>query len=66
LGRVVDYFRQLDQVDTSLVEPMAHAVTIHNVFASDEHESSLPRELALANAPKHDGECYLVPPVLGE
>jgi aspartyl-tRNA(Asn)/glutamyl-tRNA(Gln) amidotransferase subunit C len=66
LGQIVDYFRQLDEVDTTHIEPMAHAMDICNVFAEDEPRESLPRDLALANAPKHDGECYRVPAVLGE
>ena len=66
LGQVVDYFRQLDEVDTSRVEPLAHALELFNVFADDQPHASLPREQALANAPKQDGECYRVPAVLGE
>jgi aspartyl-tRNA(Asn)/glutamyl-tRNA(Gln) amidotransferase subunit C len=66
LTQVVDYFRQLDELDTSKVEPMAHAIELHNVFAADELQSSLERDQALANAPKRDRECYLVPAVLGE
>jgi aspartyl-tRNA(Asn)/glutamyl-tRNA(Gln) amidotransferase subunit C len=45
---------------------MAHAVELHNVFADDVVRPSLPRSEALANAPKHDGECFRVPAVLGE
>jgi aspartyl-tRNA(Asn)/glutamyl-tRNA(Gln) amidotransferase subunit C len=45
---------------------MAHAVDVSNVFRNDEVGESLPREQALANAPLHDAECYLVPAVLGE
>lgn len=66
LGQVVDYFRQLDDLDTAQVEPMAHAMEIQNVFADDVVQESLSRELALANAPKHDAECYRVPAVLGD
>ena len=66
LTQVVDYFRQLDELDTSAVTPMAHAIELHNVFASDELQPSLARESALANAPKRDEECYRVPAVLGE
>lgn len=66
LTEVVDYFRQLDELDTSQVEPMAHAIDLHNVLVPDECRPSLPRDLALANAPKHDHECYRVPAVLGE
>jgi aspartyl-tRNA(Asn)/glutamyl-tRNA(Gln) amidotransferase subunit C len=66
LGRVVGYVEQLSEVNTDGIEPMAHAVEIHNVFRDDVLRPSLPREAALANAPKRDSECYRVPAVLGE
>ena len=66
LTQVVDYFRQLDELDTSGILPMAHAIELHNVFAPDDLQPSLERERALANAPKRDDECYRVPAVLGE
>jgi aspartyl-tRNA(Asn)/glutamyl-tRNA(Gln) amidotransferase subunit C len=66
LGQIVEYVEQLGELDTDEVEPMAHAVEVTNVFRPDEPRESLPREAALANAPKADGECYLVPAVLGE
>lgn len=66
LTQVVDYFRQLDELDTSGILPMAHAIELHNVFASDDLQASLERDRALANAPKRDDECYRVPAVLGE
>lgn len=66
LGQIVAYVEQLSELDTTHVEPMAHAVEIHNVFADDHVQPSLDREQALANAPKRDPECYRVPAVLGE
>lgn len=66
LGRVVGYVEQLGQVDTQSVQPMAHALEMHNVFRDDVLKASLPREAALANGPKRDSECYRVPAVLGE
>ena len=66
LGQIVGYVDQLGEVDTEGVEPMAHAVEVVNVFAEDRVEPSLPRELALANAPRHNDRGYLVPAVLGE
>ena len=66
LGQVVDYMALLSEVDTSQVEPMAHAVETSNVFRDDQVTPSLPRDAALANAPQHDREYYLVPAVLGE
>ena len=66
LAQIVGYVDQLAEVNTEGVEPMAHAVEVTNVFANDVVEQSLPRELALANAPNQNGRGYLVPAVLGE
>ena len=66
LAQIVGYVDQLAEVDTEGVEPMAHAVEVTNVFAADIVEPSLPREAALANAPRHNDRGYLVPAVLGE
>lgn len=64
LGRVLEYVNVLNEVDTTEVEPMAHAVDVVNVFRGDEPRGSLPREQSLANAPKTDGRYFLVPQVL--
>ena len=66
MGRTVGYIEQLSELNTDNVQPMAHAQEMHNVFAEDVITASLPREAALANAPKKDAECYRVPAVLGE
>ena len=66
LSGILDWVAQLDEVKTDGVEPMAHALDIHNVFADDVQHAHLPRAEALANSPKNDGECYRVPAVLGD
>ena len=66
LGQIVKYVDQLAEVDTEGVEPMAHAVELHNVTKDDAVAPSLPRSEALATAPKHNDEGYLVPAVLGD
>jgi aspartyl-tRNA(Asn)/glutamyl-tRNA(Gln) amidotransferase subunit C len=66
LGQILQYMDLLREVDTADVEPMAHCVEMSNVFREDRVQPSLPRSEALANAPCDDGECYLVPAVLGE
>ena len=66
LGQIVDYVHQLAALDTEGVEPMAHAMEMRDVFRDDDPGSSLDRKEALANAPKHDDQCYRVPAVLGE
>lgn len=64
LGQILDYVHLLDEIDTSPVEPMAHAGDVLNVFRPDTPCPSLGREQALANAPKSNGKYFLVPPIL--
>jgi len=64
LGSVLAYVDSLNEVDTEDVEPMVHAVELSNVFRADEVTPSLPREAALSNAPKTDGQFFLVPQIL--
>ena len=66
LGDILEYIGLLSELDTEAIEPMAHASEIANVLRDDVVRPSLDREAALANAPHHDGQCYLVPAVLGE
>jgi aspartyl-tRNA(Asn)/glutamyl-tRNA(Gln) amidotransferase subunit C len=66
MGQILQYMDLLNEVDTSRVEPMAHALEMVDVFREDQVRPSLAREQALANAPCCNDECYLVPPVLGE
>jgi aspartyl-tRNA(Asn)/glutamyl-tRNA(Gln) amidotransferase subunit C len=70
LGGIVAYVEQLAELDGEIaqknVQPMAHAVELTNVFRPDEVLPSLDCADALANAPQHDEQCYLVPAVLGE
>jgi aspartyl-tRNA(Asn)/glutamyl-tRNA(Gln) amidotransferase subunit C len=64
LGRVLEYVDILNEVDTHNVEPMAHAIELRDVFRADVPVPSLPRKGALANAPKSDGRCFVVPAIL--
>jgi aspartyl-tRNA(Asn)/glutamyl-tRNA(Gln) amidotransferase subunit C len=66
LSKIVDFVSQLGDLDTTAVAPLAHPLDSHNVFRDDAVTPSLSREEALQSAPRHDGECFLVPAVLGE
>ena len=48
------------------MEPLAHPLDSQNVFREDNPAPSLKTADALRCAPRHDGECFLVPAVLGE
>lgn len=64
LGSILEYMDKLNELDTSQVEPMMHALEMTNVFRCDEVQPSLSRDVALQNAPKTDGEYFLVPKIL--
>ena len=64
LNGIVDFVAQLQELDTTDVEPLAHGVEVRNVFREDVRGPSLPREEALANAPERNSESFLVPAVL--
>ncbi len=66
LGSILGYFDKLQELDTSNVEPMAHAVEVHNVMAEDSPQASLTPQQALANAPQRDGDFFKVPKVIGD
>jgi aspartyl-tRNA(Asn)/glutamyl-tRNA(Gln) amidotransferase subunit C len=66
LQKIVGLVSQLAEVDTTSVAPLAHPLDSENVFRADELRPSLTTAEALQSAPRHDGECFLVPAVLGE
>lgn len=66
LDAIVGYIDQLAELNTDNVEPMAHAIDVSNVFRADHARPSTDRAEILANAPHADGQCYLVPAVLGD
>ena len=66
LSTILDYVAQLEELDTTNVEPLAHCLPIHNVLRDDQPRPSLANDEALANAPHRDGEFFAVPKILGD
>ncbi len=64
LNAILDYIDVLNKVDTAGVEPTAHVLPLKNVMRADETRPSLPRELALANAPEQEDGYFKVPRIL--
>ena len=65
LNAILTYVAQLEQLDTSHVEPLAHCLPVSNVLRDDTIQPSLSNADALANAPAKDGEFFTIPKVLG-
>jgi len=64
LNSILEYFEQLQHLDTSGVPPLSHAVPMANVFREDEASAPLAPEEALRNAPDQDRDCFRVPRVI--
>lgn len=66
MGEMLDYIDQLNELDTTGVEPMSHIFPVHNVFREDVPENGDGSADTLANAPvKKDGG-FKVPKTIGE
>lgn len=66
LNTILDYMSQLNSVDTTGVEPLAHVLDLQNVFREDVVTPSLPREEVLRNAPAKTEKFFKVPKVIGD
>ncbi len=66
IGTILTYMETLNRIDTTDVEPTAHAVSAPTTpVREDEAGDHLDRDKALGNAPQKDGESFLVPRVIG-
>ena len=61
LGAILEHFQTIAQVDTTDVPAMTHAVPMDLRMRLDVVEPSLPPDLALAGAPKREGDLIVVP-----
>ena len=66
LDAILAYVAQLEQLDTSDVEPLAHCLAVSNIFRDDVVQPCLSNTDALANAPAKDGAFFTIPRVLGD
>jgi aspartyl-tRNA(Asn)/glutamyl-tRNA(Gln) amidotransferase subunit C len=61
---ILEFLEKLSEVDVEDIEPSAHAVPLYNVLRDDEPGDTLPREMALSNAPKQRDHQIIVPKVV--
>jgi aspartyl-tRNA(Asn)/glutamyl-tRNA(Gln) amidotransferase subunit C len=64
LNDILLYIDKLNELDTTGVEPMSHAIAVTNAFREDKIVDSLGTEKSLANAPDARGEFFRVPKVI--
>ena len=64
LNQVLAYVAQLEQWDTTNVEPMYHPLPVFDALREDIPGSSLSNEASLANAPAQEDGQFRVPKVV--
>ena len=64
LNDILAYVEKLQELDTTGVTPMAHAVPVFNAFREDEVKTGLPLNEALDNAPAREEGSFVVPRVI--
>lgn len=64
LNKILEYMDQLNQVDTSKVEPLEHVLELPAVYRPDVAKAPLSHEDALKNAPDADSDHFRVPRVI--
>ena len=61
LAQIIDYVRQLAELDLSGLEPTSHAVPLKNVLRPDEPVPGLTLEEAVGNGPDVERGQFVVP-----
>ena len=61
LGQIIDYVRQLAELDLSGLEPTSHAVPLKNVLRPDEPVPGLSQADAVGNGPAVERGQFVVP-----
>lgn len=64
MDAILQYAEVLNKLNVENVEPMAHVLPLKNVMRADEVRPSLPRELALSNAPEQEDGYFKVPKIM--
>jgi aspartyl-tRNA(Asn)/glutamyl-tRNA(Gln) amidotransferase subunit C len=64
LSAILDYFAQLQKLDTAGIPPTSSVLPPRSVLRSDEPRPGLSRQDLLVNAPETTGDQFRVPPIL--
>jgi aspartyl-tRNA(Asn)/glutamyl-tRNA(Gln) amidotransferase subunit C len=64
LSQILDYFEQLNELDTTNVPPTTRAIELSNITRSDRLNPFPYKEDLLEQAPKRDDDYFRVPKIL--
>lgn len=64
LDAIIGFAEQLNELDTTNIEPTSHVLNMKNVLRDDVSEQGLPQEEVLKNAPEHEEGQFKVPSII--
>lgn len=64
LGKLFEFFRELQALDVAQVHPTAQVIPLHNVFRDDAVGQCLTADEALSNSPEREGPYFKAPRIL--
>ncbi len=64
MGAILGYAEKLGELDTDQVEPTSHVVSMDTPFREDHATREPDPERTLANAPKREGNFFVVPSII--
>jgi aspartyl-tRNA(Asn)/glutamyl-tRNA(Gln) amidotransferase subunit C len=65
LNHILDQYSKLAELDTDHIPPTAQVIELETILRDDVARPSLDPEDALANAPRRQGDLFVVPAILG-
>jgi aspartyl-tRNA(Asn)/glutamyl-tRNA(Gln) amidotransferase subunit C len=66
LNSILEYVEQLNKLDTTRVEPLAHVIELEDAYRQDVVKPGVTQEEALKNAPAKTDKFFKVPKVIGD
>ena len=63
LGDILKYVEQMNEVDTTGIEPMPHAIPVYNVMREDVVKYEQTKEELMSNAPYEEDGFFRVPKI---
>ena len=63
LSSILEHVGTISELDLTNVQPTAHAIAVTNRTREDVPKPSLPREIALLNAPEQRDGAFVIPKI---
>lgn len=65
LNSILGHIDEIQRLDLSAVQPMAHAIAVTNVTRDDVVAPPLPQDVAISNAPLAENGAFVIPQITG-